>query len=115
MRNTTRSVSVVTILAFVLGGCGDESDGPRLSIEVLPSNNQCLVRGVEMHCEGVAVYLRENLKLSSDEFIEVTSDPALATFEAVNPVMESLKQAGFTKVIGSITLDETRPTEATQQ
>jgi len=96
----------------VLAGCAGENaadsrpDGPTVLVQVRPGGILCAVRTVEVKCSEVAKYLRETFEVQSDEYIAVEVDTTTEPipFDSMTTVIDSLKQSGFTTVIGSVQL-----------
>ena len=93
------------VALFALSGCGQSpsDDGPSLTVAVLSGGADCEVRKVEMDCGSVAAYLRETLRIPSDTYIAVAV-PAHKPIhsDSMTAVIEELRKAGFTSVIGSV-------------
>jgi hypothetical protein len=81
------------------------SDGPTLYIQVRLGGDLCGIRDVEVKCAEAAHYLRDVLKVKSDECIAVavnSTEPNPS--DSMTAVMDSLKRSGFTMVIGVVPL-----------
>jgi hypothetical protein len=105
-------VGIIIPALCVLGGCtgrDDDSLQPELMVDMSNVKGQCAVRGFAMKCDDVPRYLRDTLKVPKDTYIAVRSPAESATFDAMNPVMKALNDAGYEKVIGSIELDGEAP------
>ena len=92
---------------FALSACGhsQSDEGPSLFVTVLPGGARCEVRNVKLDCGSVATYLRETLQIPSDTYIAVTV-PAHTPIhsDSMTAVIDELRKAGFTSVIGQIPL-----------
>ena len=102
---------VVALLALVaLGGCTGSNDGdrgPDLIVNIGPNRGTCVVRGAEIKCADVPRYLRDALNVGTDTYISVRSRAAEdARYDVMSPVMDALNGAGYTRVIGSIEIDD---------
>jgi hypothetical protein len=66
----------------------------------------CAVRDVEVKCGEIPTYLREVLKVKSDEYIAVSVDTSQEPipFESMRMVIDSLTRSGFSSVIGDVPL-----------
>ena len=104
--------SIGLVACAVLAGCAGDippagrTGGPNVLVQVRPGRISCAVRTVQVNCSEVAQHLRETLKVQSDEFIAVEVDTTTEPipFDSMTAVIDSLKQSGFTTVIGSVPL-----------
>ena len=112
MRALLKHGSIGLVACAALAGCAGDSapdgrpDGPNVLVQVRPGGILCAVRTVQVNCSEVAKHLRETLKVQSDEYIAVEVDTTTEPipFGSMTTVIDSLKQSGFTTVIGSIPL-----------
>jgi hypothetical protein len=109
MARTSFDRAAVCLLACaMLSACTGNTpyDGPTVFVQVRSGGDLCGIRDVEVKCAEAAHYLRDVLKVKSDEYIAVAVD---STHES-NPsgsmtaVINSLEQSGFTTVIGLVPL-----------
>ena len=112
MRALLKHGSIGLVACAALAGCADDNppdgraDGPTVLVQVRPGGILCAVRTVQVNCSEVAKHLRETLKVQSDEYIAVEVDTTMEPipFDSMTAVIDSLKQSGFTTVIGSVPL-----------
>jgi hypothetical protein len=108
MARTSFDRAVVGVVACAaLSACtgNTPSDGPALYVHVRSGGDLCDIRDVEVKCAAAASYLRDVLKVKSDEYIAVavnSNEPNPS--HSMTAVMDSLKQTGYTMVIGVVPL-----------
>jgi biopolymer transport protein ExbD len=105
----------LAVFAALVGCTGDSAsddrlngqpDGPTIHVQVRPGGALCAVQTVEVKCDEVAHHLHDVLKVKLNEYIAVEVDTSREPipFDSMTTVINSLKQSGFTMVIGSVPL-----------
>jgi hypothetical protein len=110
MFKTILRAAIASLIFAIMAGCQaapDDSRGPELTVAMSAVKGECQIHSANMTCNEVPAYLRDTLKLPSDTFISVSAQDN-TPLDTMPPLIDALKAAGFTSVMGEIPLPPRR-------
>ena len=106
-------VTVALASLIALSSCTKDEPGdpwvPEVVVSVEDQPGHCRVQSVEVQCDAVATYLREQMKLPTTAPIQVSCVPITIARCDMQTVLGQLTASGYDNNMGVLAVDSHRP------